>query len=214
MKETPILFGTPMVQAILEGRKTMTRRIVKPMRTQIKWLSVSGINKSPAIIQESNEWWSIKDIVNEGNITSIKCPYGQPCDRLWVRETFQPVNHPELKFRYKADHLNPKSVIWKPSIFMPKAAARIWLEVVQVKVERLQDISREDAEKEGVECKMITSEIFQTYLGYKNYLFAQYDDAYYFRNPVDSFESLWSSINGEGTWEENPWVWVIEFKRL
>ncbi len=155
----PILFSTPMVQAILSGRKTQTRRVIKRF--------------------------------TDFGITD-HCAYGKVGDILWVRETWQKVEHPELKYRYRADHLNPTSVTWKPSIFMPKDACRIFLEVTEIKVERLQDISEEDAIAEGVEVPT-----------YKETELAKYKT---------NFSILWEFINGEESWESNPWVWAITFK--
>jgi len=192
--EYPMLFSTPMVQAILEERKTMTRRILK----------VQGCK--PFLPDDT---WSETDIIHWTRNGST-CPYGVPGDLLWVRETWMHApNYPYLpeKYYYKASMSDqfikewPKS--WKPSIHMPKSAARIWLEITDVKVERLQDISNEDALKEGI--KVIEPD--EAYFDYMQY-------AGSYLHPRGSFFSLWEKINGKESLEQNPWVWVIEFKRV
>lgn len=204
MKERPILFSGEMVRAILDGRKTMTRRVMKRQPHGAGEWVLRGEN------------WLFPDVCP---YITIKCPYGQPGDRLWVRETWASLDG--------VDHLSPKDIEllcrdagyktgpcgdlwyqadnsyrqwgddkqtkgkWRPSIHMPRWASRINLEITDVCVERLQDISEEDARSEGI------------------------------NNPLGSlalniFPSLWDSINlkrGYG-WDSNPWVWVVEFKRL
>lgn len=188
MKERPILFSAPMVRAILEGRKTQTRRIIKPQ---------------PEFIGNSTAWrWDGKKgsfrgamgtHIEEMNISSYS-PYGLPGDRLWVRETFMFSHH---DFREKTDHFLYRATSpggdtdayepprWTPSIHMPRCASRIDLLVKNVRVERLQDISVEDAEAEGIK----NGELFY-------------------------FKELWESINGTESWLKNPWVWVVEFERI
>jgi hypothetical protein len=178
MKERPILFSTEMVKAILEGRKTQTRRIVK---------------KQP---HGAGEWarqlasWLFPNV---NPYIKLKCPYGQPGDRLWVRETFL-IEHSCHKnfYEYRADYSDTIAldVIWRPSIFMPREACRLMLEVTDVRVERLQDITEEDAIAEG------TVRIHR------------------YKTMVWEYETLWESINGKGSWDKNPWVWVIEFKKI
>lgn len=178
--ERPILFSTEMVRAILDGRKTQTRRVVKDK-----------------MLQENNG-----DVDEEFLLLTMdKCPYGKVGNVLWVRETYR---HQMGSYRYKA---SPNVVIktqnmgasmvsdkWKPSIFMPKAACRIFLEITSIRVERLQDISEQDAKAEGTSPK--EGIIFKR--------IERYDEA---------FERLWISINGLESWDSNPWVWVIEFKQ-
>lgn len=169
-KERPILFSTPMVQAILQGRKTQTRRVVKePFQG---WM-----NKA-----QNPDWWV--EIPEQ-------CPYGQPGDVLWVRESFSKIY--ENGFEYKAGFTD-EPIKWKPSIHMPKAAARIWLRITDVRVERLLAISQYDAIAEGVP-------------NYTN------DDGSKLL-PADSFLVLWHSIHGKGSVEANPWVWVLSFEVL
>jgi hypothetical protein len=213
MKIIPVLFSTPMVQAILEESKTMTRRVVKS-KTALEWLEPEMF--TPAYVANP-----------ENNL----CPYGKPGDVLWVRETWAQWN--EGGYVYKADGFierygawerdTPKKFHdvervekWKPSLFMPKTACRIFLEVTDVRVERLQDISEEDAIKEGIlsyECEVIGRR-------YKDYL----ENAKGYGHPdhdyptvgvaVTSFSTLWRKINGEQSWWDNPWVWAVSFKRI
>lgn len=187
MKERPILFSGPMVRAILNGRKTQTRRVCK--------LNAAGR------VQLRGRNWHIYD---PASINA--CPYGLPGDRLWVRETFQPARG---GYRYRADHpglttLRP----WKPSIFMPRAASRITLEIVKVRIERLVDISENDAMAEGWSLGPLG-----------------YSDAVELRGwplepeTIDTarewYQKLWDSINGDKhPWASNPWVWVVEFKNV
>jgi len=214
MKYIPLLFSTPMVQAILDGRKTQTRRIVKK-GTALDWL---------------NDGFTTEFVADPDN---NMCPYGKIGDVLWVRETFhkhedsiqgsyaysegEKVKYPphilENGIRwcvdFKADY--PKSSLkWKPSLFMPKSACRIFLEVVSVKVERLQEISEDDAIQEGVEFhKPVPGDGLTVW---KNYTSEQ--TPFYGDNAKLSFQKLWQSINGADSWEANPFVWVIEFKRI
>ena len=199
----PIIFSTPMVQAILAGRKTQTRRIVKPQPS-------SGIRKSVFV----------KSGLEDGHGREIKQRY-KPSDILWVRETFCEVpyehNHVSIKggyitipkYAYKADSERDYTGIWKPSIHMPREAARIFLRVTSVRVERLQEITAEDVIREGIEYSDSGPyhwHVLDTKLNaWINFHF--HDEA---------FKHLWDSLNakrGYG-WDTNPWVWVIEFERI
>lgn len=202
MKERPILFSTDTVKAILEGRKSQTRRMVKlpgmdPNEVEFQRLFPDHL------YHYTHEFWTT-------NRTHRKnCPYGQPGDRLWARESFrQPNPLGKPRYYYKADDITEglsHLFRYKPSIHMPKAAARIWLEITEVRVEKLQDISKEDAEAEGVQKITVSgTDHWKRYDGYQ--LLAS--------SPVVSFWSLWAMINGEESWEQNPWVWVVCFKVL
>ncbi|MBC3375743.1 hypothetical protein HU762_17470 [Pseudomonas sp. SWRI92] len=204
IKERPILFGALMVRAILEGRKTVTRREVKKRAA----LDCLAAGFEPAFL------------ALPGN--ADLCPYGKPGDRLWVRETwycdhFEVMRGPYLKpddlnvseaiddgtLVYAADGLTPYEAdqpIWKPSIHMPRWACRILLEITDVRVERLQDISRADIRAEGLQCP--------PELGSDD-VSPNYRDWY----PA-AWRELWESINGVESWDANPWVWVVEFKRV
>jgi hypothetical protein len=213
MKERPILFSAPMVRAILEGSKTQTRRIIKPK----KGGEIVGVG-GPGIAMEK---------LSDCEFSTVVSPFGQPGDRLWVRETWQgPLIDEELEdeFRQSPDffkkpafcayrstdtldaiNADGEELGWRPSIHIPRWASRINLEITGVRVERLQDISEEDACAEGVE----RMSAMQGCGLYRNYL----DALTGYIRPDDSFSSLWKSINGPGSWGANPWVWVIEFKR-
>lgn len=191
----PILFSTPMVEAILSGQKTMTRRILK----------VKGCK--PFIPDNT---WDI-DTISKWNKDFN--PYGKVGDILWVRETFSNGNIENKKhtgFRYKADD-ESFNVKWKPSLFMPKDACRIFLEITEIRVERLQEISNEDCINEGIK-----REIFPPTGKQYFYFYPCKDlrDDSYLDCPKTSFYSLWKSINGQKNWDDNPFVWVISFKRV
>ena len=212
-KEHPILFSAPMVRAILEGRKTMTRRVVKFHKSVSEhswWMEAHEIGPAEFI------FWSGPQKVDPGFTKSvykagdgIRCPYGIPGDRLWVRETHAWIEGDSPSdyetgsgWIYRAS-LAPEhddGLKWKPSIFMPRLASRILLEVVSVRVERLQDITRSDIKAEGLVCP---SELHSDDLEYN------YRQWY-----IDEWIRLWKSINGPESWEQNPWVWVIGFKRV
>lgn len=195
MKERPILFSAPMVRALLNGTKTQTRRVV------------------------ADQWRYHLDEAGEREQLLQHCRYGQPCDRLWVRETHAPqadcwgswerwlhgAGGPPPIIHYAADFepfqdgqglmvRKPFIEKWRPSIHMPRWASRIDLDVTGVRIERLQDISEADAIAEGVEPL--------TDLGAA------------FRPAASAYSDLWEQINGVGSWTANPWVWAISFRRI
>lgn len=188
MKERPILFSAPMVRALLAGTKTQTRRVMgkRAARLDPAW---------PFAVGPTHE-----------KLLAL-CPYGQTGDRLWVREAFihEPADYcweasvsipsrPASKV-YRADHEgDSRGAGWKPSIHMPRALSRITLEVTGVRVERLQSISESDAEAEGV--------------------LPMYPDDVRGASHALAYSWLWDSINGAGSWAANPWVWVVEFRRV
>ncbi len=189
MKETGMLFTSPMVRAILEGRKTQTRRVVK------EFVGRKDLDK---ILHRFPK--------QRGG------QYGEPGDRIYVRETFS--QHPEwgqLAFRADGEEFEdadgwlwePK---WMPSTHMPKELARIWLEVTGVRVERLQDISNEDAIAEGVN---------RIAHGREGSYYSAIRNEQHPKNWIcldDAFRELWESTGGN--WDANPWVWAIDFKVL
>lgn len=182
MKEKPILFSGEMVRAVLKGTKTQTRRIVK--------------NAGLYAIDSNAHGMAVA--ARELARLASQCPYGQPGDRLWVKETFAPL---EDGFLYRADWdveqpKVPLTGCWKPSIFCSRMASRITLEIVSVHVEYLQDISASDCRAEG----------HPTRQGYDQEV---NDDA-----ARDWYMDLWIGLNGLDSWEANPWVWVIEFRRV
>lgn len=191
MRDRPILFSGEMVRAILDGRKTQTRRAVKPQPD-----FVAGNEKIVARFTP--------DDCRLGRLgKAIQCPHGQPGDRLWVRETFadEGCRMRREDCYYRADgECDLQGGRWTPSIHMPRWASRITLEITGVRVERLQDISEEDAIAEGppgLKFPAPPGSFWVTDDGRRK-----------------AFRSLWESINGPESWKQNPWVWVIEFKRL
>lgn len=199
----PILFSTEMVRAILEGRKTQTRRLVKPQPNEN---GVSYMKNAPldweSIYRE--QWTPWKWETEEGETMSKNCPYGEIGDFLWVRETYAIAGNTTKWYIYKADlsygHIEEK---WKPSIFMPREACRIEVRITDIRVERLQSISEEDARREGVLNNLSVE--YNQWLNYEKGI-------YQLPSAVESFKSLWSEINGVKSWDENPFVWVIRFE--
>jgi hypothetical protein len=229
MKEHPILFSAPMMRAILEGHKTMTRRVIRsfPM-TGYRWggwivEGARGDEGKATVVPEGNSKYC-----GTGQILA-RCPYGQPGDRLWVRETFatlcpgsyegeKPRANSGQDVRYAAtDRLASASAdirgyTWRPSIFMPRWASRILLEVTAVRVERVQGISEEDARDEGSEAKR-WNDLKQCPISLIGGVGSALPSSPRYRY---GFYELWDSINarrGFG-WDANPWVWVVEFRRL
>lgn len=201
--EKPILFSTPMVKAILSGEKTMTRRIIGMSEYDF----VRIVNEAEVVNEKTDEdekkiFGTIAEFQQddwEGYF--VKCPYGNVGDYLWVRETFMKWDYEngKKKYVYKANfaeniELNKKQFKWKPSLFMPKEACRLWLKIVGIKVEKVQDISEEDAIREGIKFLNVGKHID-------------------YKNPITYFEELWISINGKKSWSENNFVWVVEFER-
>ena len=196
VRERPILFKGEMVRAILEGRKTQTRRVIKPVQPRA-----------------DGRWPAGRDPLPD-------CPHGVPGDRLWVRETWEP--YPGGKVVFRADMMfgvkTAPLIRWRPSIFMPRAACRLMLEVTDVRVQRVQDISEADAKAEGL--KGITKDGHTVKYGIpdRDGFPGTDDDGWEWQNwntdPRLAFRRLWDSINkprGFG-WDENPWVWCISFK--
>ncbi|MCK9728591.1 hypothetical protein [Pseudomonas syringae] len=223
-KERPILFSAPMVRAILEGRKTVTRREVK----------------KPAALDCLAAGFEPAFLALPGN--ADLCPYGRAGDRLWVRETWSDVNlqgAPGIAYRadgdvrdlmedasfldedgafnyddprsrpyqfacWSEDLLGGKEGRWRPSIHIPRWASRILLEITAVRVERLQDIGEDQAKAEGIRLYTDHAELGEWWHvdGIETYS----------ADPRKSFELLWTSVGGD--WNANPWVWVVKFKRV
>lgn len=199
MKERPILFNAAMVNAILAGNKTQTRRV---MKTQIVFGDV--IEGFPPL-------WHLPTGPESGILypngkrqIHAMCPLGKVGDRLWVRETwnktriFQAPDAGEVVVYAACDNRTDYGGPWKPSIHMPRAASRITLEITAVRVERLQDISEQDALAEGVRTEQDAAN----------------EGASWYDKPRRAFQFLWQSIYGPESWDANPWVWIIEFKRI
>lgn len=205
MKFIPILFSTPMVQAILEERKTMTRREVNFPQV---WPDLLEDLHAKLVVKGKE----VFDLKGEHRF-DLRDRFGKPGDVLWVRESWCHNTTPTWwPYHYRAANdtfSDPENERWKPSIHMPKAACRIFLEVVSVRVERLQDISDQDAISEGIEVIGLNAAEVPFYKDY----WGQSPGGMY-RHPRNSFKSLWWKINGAESWDANPWVWVVEFKRI
>lgn len=224
MKERPILFSEPMVRAILEGRKTQTRRLVKDCDIKGRRKLLPGELDTVGSFLDDNkagEFCAYLQKYEGVKLGVASCPYGEPGDRLWVREAFaycKIARDHEGKDRiyschrfdsdrvlYRADtglRDDLRAVAWRPSIHMPRLASRITLEITEIRVQRLQDISEDDVWKEGV-------------------------DRSHWRYDIDGecwpasdsqarqwFRPIWESIHGPDSWELNPWVWAISFNRV
>lgn len=196
MTERPILFSAPMVRAILAGTKTQTRRVVKPRKDRDLGCELAAC-----------------ELAGEVNGGEYRNAYCSPGDRLWVREAWR--DWSDAAWHYAADGLVlPKqrdrglaamlssrapftweSYRWRPSIHMPRWASRITLEVTGVRVERLQGISEADAMAEGAAPVLVPPDGGSC-------------------PHVEGYRDLWESINGTGSWDANPWVWVVEFRRI
>ncbi|EDS7120635.1 hypothetical protein S715_002796 [Salmonella enterica subsp. enterica] len=217
MKERGMIFNAEMVRAILEGRKTQTRRPVKPQ---------------PELTQNSGFSWNgvvygagSNDRETNRNFAHAKCPFGKPGDRIWVRETFRVHSRATdvATLVYRASvrnswteqtHRVPVAVCnkqvtpdkWTPSIHMPRWASRILLEITAVRVERLHSISERDALREGL-FQLPASGRYCLQPGMQYFGMASH-------SAKEVYSWLWASIYGEESWAANPWVWVIEFKRV
>lgn len=209
MKEHPIIFSAAMVRAILDGRKTMTRRVANVETCDTRPLGGGDVFITP------KGCYSPRTPEHHASY----CPYGQPGDRLWVRETFRVIDgqtQPRIAIDYRSDPEEKWNRMgdfigdgkkWTPSIHMPRWASRILLEITNVRVERVTDICPQDCEAEGV----LPVEPMQSVVHRFGDFVSPKELGY-----LISFGQLWDSINaarGFG-WKENPWVWVIEFKRL
>lgn len=229
MKERPILFSSAMVRAILDGRKTQTRRVMRP-QPPAGWFG-----ESPDETREDNEPFGITP-----RWLVERCPHGKPGDRLWVRETWGigtrpcPVNGWRDGIEYRADavdsadlplhalpdHVDADSIRrgWRPSIFMPRWASRITLEITEVRVQRLQEITPADACDEGAlevldvghPLRAACYEKHGTWTGDE-----RQDVDGPFAGALAAFATLWDSINGKrAPWSTSPWVWALTFRRL
>ncbi len=219
MRERPTLFNGAMVRAILAGQKTQTRRAIKPQPIEASVLDFPG-RYQPTF----DEGGQLRVVTSNG-LHLLTCPFGQPGDRLWVRETWMDltgtgIEHRDLatgkRTRYAYGAESPKGsasdqarkdygLRWRPSIHMPREACRLVLEITGVRVARLQAISEADAIAEGASAKVLPdirlprshprAELPMVYAGSR-----------------EIFADLWDSTGGD--WDSNPWVWVIEFKRV
>jgi hypothetical protein len=223
MKEIPMLFSTPMVQAILEGRKTQTRRLAAVPAGDHHGTDIMdwGLSKHP--YQDDGKWlYAVQTDVDDSRTFELKNKYGKPGDLLWVREKWYAVEREGqgivnqfiiFEDEWKGGQpnelapLRPTEKFYRwgchPSIHLPKYAARIWLQVTDIRVERLQDIEPSDAIEEGI----TEPEGLKRYI--ENGIRINGMDA-----GVFIFKELWQSINGPESWELNPFVWCVGFKVL
>lgn len=237
MKERPILMKGAMVRATLEDRKTHTRRIIKPQLEGLEHFkrfvfekhpfSPSSFVGTPAegrVSGTERMGWVGEDAWGNAIAAEeadwISCPYGVPGDRLWVKETFtlaewygdhyEPAGNPErrqtLKVLYRATEDETlddiREMTWKPSIFMPRWASRITLEIEAVRVERLIEITADDCIAEGI------------YQQGGQWIIDGSETGLGWMQPEGAYRELWESINGARSWDLNPWVWVIQFRRI
>ena len=211
----PMLFSTPMIKALLDGSKNQTRRIVKH-GMDISQMTFAGFREDQAYFKDEKGLLGMKFTTNVGDV-------------IWCRETFgilQPTHatpqgtNYDGTYHYKADYGNEKPKWdegafefdgWKPSLFMPKQACRLFLEVTNIRVERLNDISESDAVAEGIinDTPSLPDEdsVWRDYNPPKWEILVKG-----LASPIDSYKSLWESINGKGSWDINPFVFVYDFK--
>jgi hypothetical protein len=273
MGDRPILFSAGMVRAILDGRKTQTRRKMKVQPWPDATVEVGPYH--PHRIDRNGESqpgpatfgaiWDHQDIVNGGD-AGLRGPYGAPGDLLWVRETFcahwcepprdapqsyrivtgdklppikqengdlyQPVSSDIMTIWYGAESDKPFHMAWKPSIHMPRWASRITLRITDIRVERLHDITEDDARAEGCEARPFPGPWWQGYrdLGDGQLIHQQAigetapdwmiepkqmpPTPWLDRSARGGFRSIWMGLHGPGAWDANPWVWVVAFERV
>lgn len=205
MKERPILFNAPMVRALLNDSKTQTRRIIKPEPQMVTDKTIAPWAGDPSVLMRLLE--------QSGKC----CPYGVPGDRLWVREAWRVIDAADC---FAPREVTSASRVWfesdlphqpgfgryRPSMFMPRWASRITLEIVSVRVERLQDISEADAIAEGIPASASEP------CDHPRQSCA--DVGCWGPTAKGRYGYLWESINDPGSWDVNPWVWVVEFKKV
>ena len=205
-----MIFNAEMVRALLDGRKTQTRRPIKWKQTRFTEIGE----------REDGSKWPWSEDAEHACDFWHPCPFGAVGDRIWVRETFCTVDDTQyggVKWvdyratpKFEASHPagwdcapnDAEALKWRPSIHLPRWASRILLEITDVRVERLNAISQEDAQAEGMELT-----------GWRP-TYSDPDSGGEVLTPYDNFAQLWESIYGEESWKANPWVWVIEFKRV
>jgi hypothetical protein len=212
MKERPIIFNAEMVRAILDGRKTQTRRLVPEWQIPSETKQDAGDypdNRWMAVAQRDRRWGFVVFGATEescaAQLTESLCPFGSRDDRLWVRETFAVGLCTKSTMAYRATHKPidldegwDEVIKWRPSIHMPRWASRIQLEITGARVERLNAISEDDAMAEGMDDGTSAAAIA---VGW-------------FEKPQRAYQRLWEQMYGEDSWASNPWVWVIQFKRV
>lgn len=234
MKERGMIFNGEMVRALLDGRKTQTRRIVKGTDSAVKFCKEWNINGEEVfVVLGEKDHTGMNPVLG-----AISCPFGAVGNRIWVREAFRVHSRATdvATLVYKASERNswteqthrvPVAVCnkpatpekWTPSLHMPRWASRILLEITDVRVERLNAISEEDAQREGVHTEVWDQTVVARNYAARDEFFQFWSEDmphYVEMNQLyrSSFRSLWESIYGSENWLANPWVWVIEFKRV
>lgn len=227
MTERPIIFSAEMVRAILKGDKTQTRRKMKPQ---------------PSTVDDAGRWYRMKSGGESLMTSAFRCPYGAPGDALWVREAWRappeydgiPPSHipPSVAVQYIGDAGAPWASRSRHARFMPRWASRITLRITDVRVERLQDISEDDAHAEGFKARPFHGPWWQGYrdMGDGQMLHQQSvgdtppdwmiepkkmpPTPWLDLSARDAFRAIWMDLYGPDAWEANPWVWVIEFERV
>lgn len=244
MKERPILFSGPMVRAILDGRKVQTRRVVKP-QPSADFMPEVGIGNRTMVDGDGEAFPGPAEFAAYDENEFYRCPYGQPGDRLWVKETWhtdypwngtKPTMVPETAaIHYAATSENFTGRVLRPCLFMRRWMSRITLEITAVRVERLQEITKADAEAEGladsysigtyqITGDRFTAEVVEDFFGGipkvgehwqgQNIQHVMYRPPVLLNTARDNYRELWGHINGPDSWEANPWVWVVEFRRV
>ncbi|HCH7895405.1 hypothetical protein [Raoultella ornithinolytica] len=227
MKERGMIFNGEMVRALLDGRKTQTRRIAKGVDGAVKFCPECDINGEDIfVVLGEKDHTGMNPVLG-----ATSCPFGAVGDRIWVRETWAEAgaSAPNLKL-YRANYPEhvpsiyenvppAEEIRWTPSIHMPRTASRIQLEITDVRVERLNAISEEDAQREGVHTEVWDQTVVARNYAARDEFFQFWSEDmphYVEMNQLyrSSFRSLWESIYGAENWLANPWVWVIEFKRV
>lgn len=230
MRERPILFSGAMVRAILAGTKTQTRRVslIDDFETTSHpdGITTWRVNFSKAVkgVLGSYSGTHCTDAEAQRIIASQFCPYGSVGDRLWVREThaivprtayrcsdgvqqtLRPDDEHDAAIYREGWERSTGGIRWRPSIHMPRWASRILLEITDVRVERLKELTAVDADAEGVRREV--TDLGRLYFGPD----AGAND--WTRDPCEAFSELWESINGAGSWDANPWIWAISFRRI
>ena len=194
-----ILFNDEMVRAILSGRKTQTRRPITPQPDDDAKIMIGEVGSSKGVAY-------IGDSTSGGHVTRVVSPFGKVGDRLWVREAFT-LTVPDEKPMYRATWKNPAGIKWKPSIHMPRWASRITLEITDIRIEQVQEITEHEAIKEGV--------LDHRFNGYESISEEEIRELLN-GSPKVAFRCLWDSLyekKGLG-WNANPWVWVLTFRRV
>lgn len=215
VKDRPILFSAPMVRSILDGRKVQTRRVCKVQPPSTEYELATCVSTTGDKRNQGKQHWILRDGVNvlDSSQPYFSCPYGKTGELLWVKETWLPRCNGTAAL-YRADYCETEMAgiagmysdngRWRPSIFMPRWASRITLEITGVRVERLNEISEADAISEGLDHVPDGAAAF----GVKGLATSWRND------PREAFRALWQSINGPDSWDANPWVWVLEFRRV